>query len=512
MAWSFHWRFLGHASLRTCLKAAFVGLPLCLLSAAFAHAGQVETVTLSNGSVLIMEVPDGAKSNLRSNELSNRDASNDSSQNTDDLIGRLRAGFVMSARDNSRIVRFKDTYVGKQVYIDRLLERASRYLYLAVSEAEKRGLPTELALLPVIESAYDPQALSRSQAAGIWQFVPDTGRIYGLKQNWYYDARRDPMESTRAAYDYLAKLYQTFGSWELVLASYNAGPGTVSRAMKRNAAAGRDTDFWSLNLPQETMDYVPRFLAVVELFRSPQRFNVNMPVIANRPYFRTINALGPMSLADVAEITGIETHILRELNPGLRRDGTDPQGPFHVHVPANLDVSLENRLVQRTSLSTAVVTLPITNPNNAVVMTVSSSAQNSSQNTVIGAQTNHYRVQPRDTWYAIARQFNVATADLISANRLNDQEPLSIGQDLVIPNKARAASAEIVNVALPSSDQRIEIKRRVYEGETLENISQQYQVTQAELRAWNGDLPSRLHAGQTLTLRINPSLLSPKAL
>lgn len=500
-------------------------LPLFSLSLAgfmptLAQANQVESVNLSNGSVLIMDVPD-SKAGNRSADSTALAVIPHNGSDSDDLIARLRTGFNMPPVLNNRVDRYRQSYVGKQEYVNRLLERASHYLYLSISEAERRGLPTELALLPVIESAYDPLAVSRSQAAGIWQFVPDTGRLYGLKQTAYYDGRRDPMESTRAAYDYLSQLYQTFGSWELVLASYNAGPGTVSRAMKHNAALGLPTDYWSLNLPAETMGYVPRFLAVVELFRNPQAFNVSMPSLTNRPYFRTVSMQGPMTLNDIAEITGIDARVLHDLNPGLRRDATDPQGPYHVHVPATLDISLENLLVQRAGVATQVVTLPVVNPSAlATAMKVSANAQSATSNVVIPGVVTRYRVLAKDTWYAVARQFAVAPAALMASNNSNGQDPLVIGRELIIPdrntfdhnNSASAVTLMNVSSSTPVGDQRIELKRKVMNGETLESISQQYQVTLSEIRAWNGDLSSNLRPGQLLTLRVSPGFLNTKSL
>lgn len=181
-----------------------------------------------------------------------------------DLWNRLRAGYRMNGGQpiyNQRIEGQKSWFTSRQDYLNRLTARASRYIYHTVREAERRNIPTELALLPVIESSYDPSGTSSAAAAGLWQFIPSTGRIYGLNQSSTYDGRRDVIESTRAAYDFLTALYNQFGSWELALAAYNAGPGRVQKAIDANAARGLPTDYWSLRLPTETMNYVPRFLA-----------------------------------------------------------------------------------------------------------------------------------------------------------------------------------------------------------------------------------------------------------
>lgn len=467
-----------------------------------AHPDPALTVALSDGTVIALDNPEPRQPLRKA-----------ASTEADDLVVRLRNGFAMPANDNIRVQQHMLWLNGKQAYVDRVLERASRFMYLAVAEAERRNLPTELALLPVIESAYDPMATSKSQAAGLWQFIPDTGRLFGLKQNSWYDGRRDPMESTRAAYDYLSQLYATFGNWELVLASYNAGPGTVSRAMKRNAAAGLPTDYWSLKLPAETMGYVPRFLAVVELFRDPASFRVSMPTLPNRPYFRTITAQGPLSLSDVADVTGLAPEMLRVLNPGLRRSAMDPDGPHHVHVPAFLDVARENQIAQMGNGQVRVArsdggSQPVSVPAAGMTLAVPVAMRQT-------ANAGRHRVQARETWYSIARAYGTRPALLSAANQSSLSTPLEIGRELLIPGGQTTVSTgvapEVITVATAPNDGRVEIRRRILPGETLESIRRQYQVSLAELRAWNGDLQV-LRAGQVLIMRLLPDMLSPRAL
>lgn len=261
-----------------------------------------------------------------------------------DVWKRMTVGFKMNLdQKDSRIAGQRSWFISRQPYIDRLSARASRYLYHTVKEAERRGLPTELALLPIIESSYDPAATSSAAAAGLWQFIPSTGKIYGLKQNSNYDGRRDVVESTRAAYEFLGSLYNQFGSWELALASYNAGPGRIQQAINRNKAAGLPTDYWSLKLPQETMNYVPRFIAVAQIIKNPSAYGVSLPPIANRPHFREIT-VGPASLNDISNITGLTRAELYALNPGYRGDYIDKESPMRILVPADLNPSLDARL------------------------------------------------------------------------------------------------------------------------------------------------------------------------
>ncbi len=261
------------------------------------------------------------------------------------LWNRIRVGYRLDLSvENPRISAQRNWFVSRQPYIDRLSARASRYFYYTVTEAERRGIPTELALLPVIESSYDPFATSNAAAAGMWQFIPSTGRIYGLRQDSYYDGRRDVVESTRAAYDFLTSLYQKFGSWELALASYNAGPGRIQQAINRNIAQGLPTDYWSLRLPEETMNYVPRFIAVAQIIKNPENYGIQLNSIANRPHFRSVTLPGPVDLAKVVETTGLTSKEIFELNPAFLQGVTAPSGPYRVLIPTSLSTSVDTRL------------------------------------------------------------------------------------------------------------------------------------------------------------------------
>lgn len=268
-----------------------------------------------------------------------------------DVWKRMTVGFKMDLNHwDTRIEAQRGWFASRQPYIDRLSARASRYLYHTVKEAERRGMPTELALLPVIESSYDPAATSSAAAAGLWQFIPSTGRIYGLKQTDMYDGRRDVVESTRAAYEFLGSLYNQFGSWELALASYNAGPGRIQQAINRNKAAGLPTDYWSLKLPQETMNYVPRFLAVAQIVKNPGEYGVSLPPIANRPHFREV-VVGPANLNEVSSLTGLSRAELYALNPGHRSEIIDTASPMKILIPADISPSVDGKLKKMQSSS-----------------------------------------------------------------------------------------------------------------------------------------------------------------
>ncbi len=261
------------------------------------------------------------------------------------LWDRLRFGFRLNHNQyNSRIEAQKNWFITRQEYLDRLTARASRYLYHTVREAERRHMPTELALLPVIESSYDPSATSNASAAGLWQFIPSTGKMYGLSVTQDYDGRRDVIESTRAAYEFLTALYNRFGSWELALAAYNCGPGCVQRAINRNESRGMPTDFWSLNLPTETMNYVPRFLAVSDIIANPTSHGVSLPAIANQQHFRTVPVATGISLYQVSKTIGVSSDELQNLNPGLTFGQVVSHAPQRIVIPNSIGVNIDKKL------------------------------------------------------------------------------------------------------------------------------------------------------------------------
>ena len=288
-----------------------------------------------------------------------------------DVWKRMTVGFKMDSQHwDPRIDAQRGWFISRQPYLDRLSARASRYLYHTVKEAERRGLPTELALLPIIESSYDPAATSSAAAAGMWQFIPSTGRIYGLRQTGLYDGRRDVVESTRAAYEFLGSLYNQFGSWELALAAYNAGPGRIQQAINRNQAAGLPTDYWSLRLPQETMNYVPRFLAVAQIIKEPHKYNVSLPPIANRPHFREVTVPAGAQLNDIANVTGLSRAELYALNPGHRGDVIDASSTLRVLIPADLKPTVDSKLRTLSGGSAGSGSYWATSPSTTTTTTV----------------------------------------------------------------------------------------------------------------------------------------------
>lgn len=398
-----------------------------------------------------------------------------------ELLTRLRAGFSLPASADPSIRQELATYAKSKTYLDRVFGRSERYLYHVVTEVEARGLPMELALLPVVESAYNPYAYSGGRAAGIWQFIPGTAARYSLKQNWWQDQRRDVVASTAAALDYLQKLNAIFdGDWLLTIAAYNTGEMAVQRAMRRNRAAGLPTDFWHLQLPAETRVYVPRLMAIRELVMNPEQYGITLPAIADAPYFRRVETGGQIDLRVAAQLAGISTEELHALNPGYNRWATDPSGPHVLYVP--VDVA--------DTFATAVAGL--------------GAAQRLSL-------ANHV-VAEGDTLSSVARDYKVAVEALRALNPgaparpavgevlrvpVDAGSPLRAG--LVVEGEPRAAAAGKPSAKGTGARK---IHYRVRAGDTLYGLAQRFSVAVADLRRWNRLQGSLLKAGQRLVIHL----------
>lgn len=394
-----------------------------------------------------------------------------------DVWERMRAGFQMDiSEDNERIAVQRNWYLQHGDYLDRMALRATRYLHYTVTEAEKRGLPTELALLPIIESAYDPFAYSHASAAGMWQFIPGTGKIFGLKQNWWYDGRRDVIESTRAAYDFLGMLYTRFGDWQLVLAAYNAGPGAVQRAINRNLAAGLPTDFWSLKLPAETRAYVPRFIAVAQVIKSPESFGRSLRPVVNQAFFRAITTNGQIDMTAAAQIAGVSLKEFYQLNPGYNRWATDPEGPHRLLVPASLPQDFEAQ----------ISALPV--PENVAAKT--------------------YKVKKGDTLYRVSRKFGLTPDEFKRLNSLKSNN-LPTGRTLTITRANISPEFIALNQEMHldhmdsvSGNSKVSKSYKVRRGDTLASIARRHGLSAKSLARWNSmSTRSHIRTGQRLTLQ-----------
>lgn len=253
----------------------------------------------------------------------------------DDLWERMRRGFSMPDLNTDLVTDRQIYYINRPGALRQIFTRGQRYLYHIVEELERRGMPTELALLPMVESAFNPMALSSAQASGLWQFIPSTGKSYRLEQNWWVDERRDVIASTNAALDYLQTIYEMHGDWHLALASYNWGEGAVGRAVAKNRAAGLPTEYQHLNMPGETRYYVPKLQALKNIVAQPELFGINLPAIPNRPYFLTVESRTPLDLATAARLAETPVEEILALNPGYKRPILPNGGSMSLVIPAD---------------------------------------------------------------------------------------------------------------------------------------------------------------------------------
>ncbi len=398
-----------------------------------------QPVTVQQGGtgigVLNAEMLDTLENLLQATDMSMVEGDELAIQRYGNLWDRIRRGYRMNDITNARIEAQKSWFYTRQSYLDRLTARASRYLHHTVAEAERRGIPSELALLPIIESSYDPSATSNAAAAGLWQFIPSTGRIYGLNQSASYDGRRDVIESTRAAYDFLTSLYNQFGSWELALAAYNAGPGRVSRAIRANQEQGLPTDYWSLKLPTETMNYVPRFLAVAQIVKAPNSYGIHLPAIANHNHFRTVPVNYGVNLSEVASITGVAVDELRLLNPALLNQTVDEIGPNRIVIPDSLPSQMDAQLSALKGYGFGgdyIATAPAQSISY-VVPKSGAAANNSSQQELIATNT-----------------LPTTIAQVTPAGTIVQEPPLSAAEKDLIVQQIRSSTPEPVQAINPN--------------------------------------------------------------
>lgn len=462
----------------------------------------------------------------------------------DDLYQTIRRGIQFDlALEDPRIMSQLRWYASHQSYFNRVSERASRYMFHIVAELEARDLPLDLALLPIVESAFDPFAYSHGSAAGMWQFIPSTGRMFGLKQDWWYDGRRDVVESTRAALDYLEQLNSMFdGDWLLALAAYNSGPGTVMRAMRRNTAAGKPTDFWNLDLPRETEAYVPKMFALAKLIHSPEAYGIELPLLDTAPYFEIVDVGGQIDLAQAANMADMDLSDLYLLNPGFNQWATDPSGPHRLLVHAGKASSFRQQLAelpagsrmawQRYTIETGDSLLTIARKFDVTVdviqdanelrgsliragdalmiptATASSSTYSMSadqrlarrQSSAAGDNTTRvdYVVRSGDSFWDISRTFGVSVQSLA---RWNNMAP----RDVIRPGQTLAVWVEEDNTSVVRNDREVvrKVGYVVRSGDSLSRIANRFNVRVADIQSWNTIGQEYLQPGQRLTLYVD---------
>ncbi len=463
----------------------------------------------------------------------------------EDLWDRLREGFHLQGHSHPGIRSYLNWYARNQAYLDRVAERARPFLYDIVQEVERRGMPGEIALLPVVESAFQPFAYSAGRAAGIWQFIPATGRHYGLKQNWWYDGRRDVRAATRAALDYLQHLNTLFdGDWLLALAAYNSGEGRVQRAIRANRKKGKATDFWSLDLPKETRGYVPKLLAISTLIEAPELYGVRLISIPNRTQLANVNIGSQIDLALAAELADLSIEEIYRLNPAYNRWATAPDGPHHLLLPIDKAEAFRDNLAElgargrvrwerhrikpgenlgsiarRYQTSVALLQevnqvrgqwiragdtlmIPVATKNLSHYLSEDRRKQ-TIQNTQRRGNKVKYTVRSGDTWWDLSRKHGVTTNKLARWNGMSPRDPLFPGQRLVIWSNSTKVTKTNFTAALDGARHQ-KIHYRVRKGDSLARIAQKFNVTVSKLRRWN-TLPKNkyLQPGQRLTLYVD---------
>ena len=447
---------------------------------------------------------------------------------------------------NSRVQSRIDWISNHPEYLSLISKRAEPFLYLVVSELEKQNVPIEIALLPIVESDYYPFSYSHGTAAGLWQFIPSTGRMYGLEEDWWHADRRDVLASTKAAANYLNDLNKMFkGDWLLSIAAYNAGPGRIQRAIDTNIKLGKKTDFWSLDLPQETEKYVPKLLALSHVIKNPSRYNQKLLEIDNKPFLNEVELDSQFDLALISQWTGLSIDQIYNYNPGLKRWATPESLPYIMLLPEEVIYSFNDNLSkqgQRPKISWTrykikqgdSLSLIAQNYNTTIgqIMSVNeldndairadkylivplaqksenyySLSDNQREKSRLNIQKNSekiiYTVVAGDSLWKISIKFGTTINNLVRWNQISPSDSLSIGKELVIlrDNKNKTELAKITNTGI---DINRDIFYTVKEGDNLSRIAQKYNVKIAEIRSWN-DLNEEyiLQPGDKLTITIN---------
>jgi len=440
-----------------------------------------------------------------------------------DLFDRIRAGFALPDEQDVAIEVQMAWYINHPDYMERTFVRGERYLYHIVNELEARQMPLELALLPVVESAYEPFGYSRARAAGLWQFIPATGARFGLKQNWWYDGRRDLVESTRAALDYLQFLHTEFnGDWLLAIAAYNSGEITVHRAVAENLRRNKPTDFWHLKLPKETRAYVPKLLAMRRIVAAPEAVGLEFSSIPNEPYFARVETGGQIDLKLAAELAGVDNEELAYLNPAFQRWATDPAGPYFLLLPVDtseqfrgaLDLLSREERVPYTSyevqagenLTTFAKRCGTTPSVVKEINDLGGTKLKKGQDLLVPANAgelhpklalaaarvdgrappmrgNFHIVRRGESLWSISRSTGINVNTLASLNGMAPDDVLSAGKKLRLHGASVAATRYTDQVATAMGDAMTYTVRR---GDTLYDIARRFSVSVSQLLNWNG--------------------------
>jgi len=441
---------------------------------------------------------------------------------TDDLWERTRLTFSFTdALDHERVQPYIEHYRDNPRIIEYSTRRAEPFAYFILSEIEARGMPSELLLLPIVESGFAASATSHARAAGVWQFIPATGDHFGLTRDHWYDGRRDVYKSTLAALDYLEALHRQFDDWYLALAAYNFGRGNVARAIRRNEDRGLPTDYWNLELSAEASAYVPRLLALRHLFLHPEEYDVRLTPVANEPALEMIKPGRQADFSLVAEMAGLDTDTLKRLNPGYHRHATHPAGAQHLFVPRGAMEELELALAERGDRplirfreytvehgdnlgriaernGTRVATLREMNRMDSDLIRVGQTlripvTEQNEVRAIAAAEAGEldtYEVQRGDSLWTISQRSGMSISELRAANDLGRDAILQPGDTLQV---ARGGS---------TSDEGQPIDYEVRPGDSLSAIARRFEVGIGDLRRWNSLNGDSIRAGETLTVYV----------
>ena len=466
----------------------------------------------------------------------------------DDVWFRIRANLSISGVIREEVVSHLVWLKKNPRYFEKISARATPYLYYIAKRVEERRMPSEMALVPIVESGFQPFAYSNSGAAGLWQIIPSTGRHLGLKQNWWYDGRRDVIQATDAALTYLSRLHKQFKDWALAFAAYNAGKGTVRRAQQKNKAKGKGTDFWAIRhlLPRETRGYVPRLLAIAAAVRNPAQFGIKLAPIANTPYFKQVDFDSQVDIGLAAKAANVSLRQLQRLNPGFKRWATDPDGPHRLLVPVHAAKRMQvamakippeqrvtwrvhriqtgetlgqiarnygtrvdvlkkvNKLKSSSIRAGKTLVVPAHTGADADIAIaaaragVGTTANRSSKKTTkarVSADGNWHVVRAGESLWTIARKHNTRVVEIARANALPKNAILRPGQRMLIPLPAKGDKSIRVAATLERS------VHTVRSGESLWTIARKVGVKVDQLRAWNAlERGAVLRPGQKLYL------------
>jgi len=441
-----------------------------------------------------------------------------------DIWERIRVDLTLTIPEDQIAATsvYRERLYSNQTAVNRISKSGQRYLFHTLSRAQELNLPVELALLPFVESEFNPYAKSVDGATGIWQFLPATGKEWGLKSNWWYDGKKDVMASTEAALNFLTYLNEKFeGDWLLAMAAYNAGPTRVNRAIRKNKKAGKPTRFWDLNLPKETTAYVPKLLVLCELIKDPDSFDVHLPSIANRAYFQKVKIPGQLDLMQAADLAGLKPETIYELNPGFNQWATDPSGPHYLLLPigvsdrfiTQLDSLDQNDLVRwdRYKIRRGDNLSRIASRYKIEVSVLKEINGMSSDLIIAGREImvprgsawankqrpreRTYKVAKGDSLWDISKKFKVSIEDIVLWNELKIEKPLQINQAIKIFSRY-----ERIRQDIPSKQLRTMLYP-VKSGDTVSRIASKFDISSSQIQEWNEIKdPSKIFPGQVLKL------------